>query len=62
MVLSNGRLILTKLSTNQLTNRTNKCMYNTVLYIEGNIFSVNVGYSGICNNDWKLGQKMCDLQ
>ena len=52
MVLSNGRLILTKLLTNQLTNRTNKCMYNTVLYIEGNILSVNVGYFGIDNIDW----------
>ena len=52
MVLSNGRLILTKLLTNQPTNRTKKCMYHTVLYIEGNILSVNVGYFGIDNIDW----------
>ena len=62
MVLSNGSLILTKSLSNQPTNRTKKCIYQTFLYIEGNIFSVNVGYSGICNNDWKLGQNMCDLQ
>ena len=52
MVLSNGRLMLTKLLTNQPTIRTKKCMYHTVLYIEGNILSVNVGYFGIDNIDW----------
>ena len=52
MVLSNGSLILTKSLTNQPTNRTKKYIYQTVLNIEGNTFSVNVGYSGISNIDW----------
>ena len=54
--------ILTNSYTNQTTNRSETIIYQTFIYIEGNIFSVNVGYSGICNNDWKSGQKMCDLQ
>ena len=52
MVLSIGSLILTKSSTDQPTNETKKCIYQTVLYLEGNIFSVNVGYSWISNIDW----------
>ena len=52
MVLSIGSLILTKSSTDQPTNETKKCIYQTVLYLEGNIFSVKVGYSWISNIDW----------
>ena len=52
MVLSIGSLILTKSSTDQPTNETKKCIYQIVLYIEGNIFSVNVVYSAISNIDW----------
>ena len=52
MVLSIGSLILTKSSTDQPTNETKKCIYQTVLYLEGNIFSFNVGYSWISNIDW----------
>ena len=51
MVLSIGSLILTKSSTDQPTNETKKCIYQTVLYIEDNIVFVNVVYSGINNID-----------
>ena len=62
MVLSNRSLIITKSLTNQPTNRTKKYIYQTVLNIEGNTFSVNVGYSGISNIDWQSRQTVCDLQ
>ena len=52
MVLSNGSLIFTKSSISQPANRTKKCIYQTVLYIEGNKISVNAVFSGRSNIDW----------